>query len=442
MKRYFLTGLMGMLAWVPGRAAMAQDFMDNSAYCQVAGDACLWFDGQNDWVDTYYVDGVHGHDSNNGHTPQTAFRSLRRGIDATVNGDTVIVLDGVYQGSLNRNLDFEGRLITLKSLNGPLSVTIDCQHSARAFWFHDGEDATAVIEGFTVINGYSNQGGAIFCDASGPTIRNCRISECASPIGGALYCRNNSSAVVTHCEIRNNRDTGGVRFDNSSAQLRHCVIADNITTIGAGGGIRCDNGYQKPVIENCTVVGNTSGTTGGGLWCRYTNVTVRNSIFYNNRAATAGHQMSVLSASLDVTASNVAGGKSGINNGGNLIWGPGNVDVDPRFADAMAGDYHLMSERGRYLAEHRVWVTDPETSACIDAGHPADPVGLEPVPNGGRLNQGAYGGTVEASLSPEQGPCFQMDFNGDGVINLADLYDMIDAWLAEWERIPAAVGHP
>jgi hypothetical protein len=46
------------------------------------------------------------------------------------------------------------------------------------------------------------------------------------------------------------------------------------------------------------------------------------------------------------------------------------------------GDYHLQSE-----------------SPCIDAGDPNSPVGLEPEPNGGRINLGAYGGTNQASKS-------------------------------------------
>ena len=35
-----------------------------------------------------------------------------------------------------------------------------------------------------------------------------------------------------------------------------------------------------------------------------------------------------------------------------------------------------------------------------------------------------------------------MDFNGDGEITLADLYDMIDAWLVEWEQIQALMSKP
>jgi parallel beta-helix repeat protein len=79
--------------------------------------------------------------------------------------------------------------------------------------------------------------------------------------------------------------------------------------------------------------------------------------------------------------------------------GEGNIDDDPFFVDPVVGDYRLASERGRYWPEHDVWVLDKVTSPCVDGGDPnADPLD-EPVPNGGRINMGAYGGTAEASLS-------------------------------------------
>lgn len=43
------------------------------------------------------------------------------------------------------------------------------------------------------------------------------------------------------------------------------------------------------------------------------------------------------------------------------------------------------------------WVVDTVHSPCIDAGAPADDYSLEPQPNGGRINMGAYGNTLEAS---------------------------------------------
>jgi hypothetical protein len=59
-----------------------------------------------------------------------------------------------------------------------------------------------------------------------------------------------------------------------------------------------------------------------------------------------------------------------------------------------------LSNRGRYWSEHDVWILDRITSLCIDAGDPnANPLD-EPIPNGNRINIGAYGGTAQASLSP------------------------------------------
>ena len=82
--------------------------------------------------------------------------------------------------------------------------------------------------------------------------------------------------------------------------------------------------------------------------------------------------------------------------------GEGNITDDPLFVDPNAGDYHLFSARGRYWPEHDVWVLDRVTSPCIDGGDPQADPSDEPMPNGYRINMGAYGGTVQASMSPER----------------------------------------
>ena len=47
------------------------------------------------------------------------------------------------------------------------------------------------------------------------------------------------------------------------------------------------------------------------------------------------------------------------------------------------------------------WIADELTSPCIDAGDPADTAWQnEPFPHGQRINMGAYGGTPQASMSP------------------------------------------
>ena len=84
--------------------------------------------------------------------------------------------------------------------------------------------------------------------------------------------------------------------------------------------------------------------------------------------------------------------------------GEGNITTDPLFVDTDNDDYHIRSERGRYWPEHDIWVLDKVTSPCVDGGDPDTDTLNEPMPHGGRINIGAYGGTMEASLSPSEQP--------------------------------------
>ena len=85
------------------------------------------------------------------------------------------------------------------------------------------------------------------------------------------------------------------------------------------------------------------------------------------------------------------------------------------------GDYHLKSQAGRWDPNSQTWVQDDITSPCIDAGDPNSPIGLEPFPNGGYINMGAYGGTSEVAG----------DINGDCKVDQTDLDILMLHWLEE-----------
>ena len=101
--------------------------------------------------------------------------------------------------------------------------------------------------------------------------------------------------------------------------------------------------------------------------------------------------------------------------------------TDLLFADPASGDYHLLSKRGRYWPAHNVWVLDNVTSPCVDGGDPNDDPSGEPMPNGGRIDMGAYGGTPYASMS--EWP-IAADVNRDGVVDLEDLAIFCNEWLS------------
>ena len=95
----------------------------------------------------------------------------------------------------------------------------------------------------------------------------------------------------------------------------------------------------------------------------------------------------------------------------------GNAFADPKFANADAGDFQLLSAAG--FVSNGVWVTNPAVgySPAIDFGRIDDPAYAdEPEPNGGRVNIGLNGGTVNASKSRTNEWLFAMTYNDGGTL--------------------------
>jgi Tol biopolymer transport system component len=392
----------------------------------------------NSVVGDYYVNAATGSDFNNGRTRTSPFATIQRGLTAAQNGQVVVVAEGTYVGTGNKNLSFGGRAVTLISSAGAEATIIDCQGSGQAFTFQSGDTQNTVVNGFTMTHGNAQTGGAIYCQAGSPRIVNCVISNNQGYYSGGVYSISYGSPTFVNCQILGNTGTlgGGVRFAQSGGALVNCIIAGNVSQ-DPGAGIKCDNGNTSPVIANCTVTGNISASYGGGLWATYASPLVKNSIFWGNQG-TAGAQIAVgVGGAATVSYSDIQGGQAGLfTSGGFVTWGVGNLDQDPLFVDAQAGDYHLQSFRGRYWAAMDLWILDHQTSPCIDAGDGLDDVLDEPNPNGGIINMGAYGGTPQASLSEaSDSGVLPGDVNEDGVIDFSDLFSLIDLWLIDYGSV-------
>jgi len=275
------------------------------------------------------------------------YHSILDAIDDAVNGDEIVVSKGTFFESI----DFKGKNVILRSTD-PNDSTVVSETVITAdgdvVTFSGGEDASCVLAGFTI----RDANNSIFCSAASPTIINCSIVNNVSA-GIKLYM--GSNPTISNCLIAGNGGSGAVMFKFKSG--RQTLL-------------------NSPNFVNCTIVGNSDIGISEGM------PTVFNSIIYGNGVQIAG-------SSAVVTYSNVQGG----------FPGEGNIDADPLFADAANGDYHLKSQAGRWDPASQSWVIDDVTSSCIDAGDPGTPVSVEPMPNGGIINIGAYGGTLQASLS-------------------------------------------
>ncbi|MFQ5807361.1 MAG: right-handed parallel beta-helix repeat-containing protein [Phycisphaerae bacterium] len=219
------------------------------------------------------------------------FDAIQEGIDAAVDGDTVLVLDGTYTGDGNKNLDFGGKLVTVRSENGPESCIIDCEHDGRGFYFHSGETAEAVVDGFTITNGLADSGGGMYNRLySNPTVVNCAFSENSADDRGGGMCNDyESSPTVTNCTFSGNSATnygGGMENDRASNPwLTNCTFSGNSAL--SGGGLF--NEYSSPMVANCTFSGNSATNHGGGMYdFDGSNPTVTNCTFSGNSAVLGG----------------------------------------------------------------------------------------------------------------------------------------------------------
>jgi len=231
------------------------------------------------------------------------FNSIQEAIYHARDGDIIRVADGVYTGRGNYDIDFEGLAITVRSENGPENCIIDCRMKGRGFFFHNGEDANSVLDGFTVSSGYPSAdvsptrnfdvwlGGGIYCINSSPTITNCIITECYAPYwGGGICVRGSSEMTISNCTISRNRADirgGGIYFDQGKLVLSNCTVkGNNSSADGGGASLYAEN----ILIEGCDITDNQlkvpdSIGDGGGVYIfSKGRVNIINSVISRNTA--------------------------------------------------------------------------------------------------------------------------------------------------------------
>jgi hypothetical protein len=370
--------------------------------------------------------------------------TIQAAIDAASNGDTILVADGTYTGAGNKDLNFNGKAITVQSENGPENTIIDCGGSGRGFDFHSGEDNDSILSGFTITNGYGDPGGGgiRIGSSSNPSINNCIIEDNAAWMFGGGIQIYNSSPILSDCTIRNNNaglwgggmsihadigpstigqsnptilnskiignsaDSrgGGIYSVNSSTDITNSVISNNIVTSGGastdgGGGIYItDTTLNNSSTITNSIIANNSASYGGGIRIQSntSNLTIVNSTIANNSAETAGG---------GIYANNRYDSFTKLTN--SIIWGSGPEEI---FVDSYSSNVNITYStiRGGWPGDGNIdlypifvdHINDDfhltNFSPCINAGKvegaPGDDLdgNLRPIPYGSNPDMGAY----------------------------------------------------
>ncbi|MCL4177660.1 MAG: hypothetical protein KJ072_07910 [Verrucomicrobia bacterium] len=213
-------------------------------------------------------------------------------------------------------------------------------------------DGTEVFIGRNLVTGNSAaSGGGVYASASQVTVSDNRvIGNTALFKGGGICCEGGGTKSIGGNRVMRNHVTqpevgygyGGGGINAEAGTLRvfnNLVVANNAASGNFGGGAWLKPGERLELVSN-TVTGNAGGA-GGGVAIALGGVSevalVHNNIIWGNAATGDG---------ADVHLGGTGQHRECRFNLVHGIYGTwevlgGNLDIDPRFFDPVAGDYHL-----------------------------------------------------------------------------------------------------
>jgi hypothetical protein len=251
--------------------------------------------------------------------------TIQAGIDASNNGDTVLVEDGTYL----ENINFMGKAITVASqflmdedTNHINNTIIDGSQPTNPDFgsvvtFLTGEDTTSVLCGFTITGGTGlylptdNEriGGGIVCFYAGARIVNNKIIDndatssfgaggggiaCLEDIGERWIIIDSNTITGNTCNATDDLAVGGGIYASCHTRISNNIIINNQANCelhnAKGGGVFIINSFGSTdtvYIINNTISNNSitagNGALGGGLWIYQTSYLelIDNQISYN-----------------------------------------------------------------------------------------------------------------------------------------------------------------
>lgn len=343
-------------------------------------------------------------------TVPAQYSTIQSAINASVNGDTVLVSPGTYF----ENINFRGKRIVLTSqyyitqnastiystvINGSTPSQPD---SGSCVIINNGEDSTTVLQGFAITGGTGTkwndehaaglyrEGGGILVQFSSPVIKDniiynnvvTNVTGVNSTGGGGIRIGDSYVRFYNNIVMNNTARYGaGIVLNYCGGEYRNNIVCANYGSyqFGAGSGFWLNGHFTRPtVIENNTISGNSATSSISGV--------------YGNGGVTATLQNNIIWGNTSPIPAQIQGSGftlryNDIQNGPSVS---GNISIDPQFRDS---NYVLAAG-----------------SPCIDKGDSSsqyndleDPnnTGFAKYPSLGGLRNdiGAYGGPFARILT-------------------------------------------
>ncbi len=287
-------------------------------------------------------------------TVQHPFDRIQEAIEVADRNATIRISPGTYR----ENIDLLGKSLYLMGFdpedpNVTAYPVIDGGDSGPVLQCTQNEDPNCLVMGLVITRARPQAAPAVLCSQSSPSLVNCLIvaNRIPDPNLAAVVCID-SHAILVSCTIADNHATG-LAVRNSDIVLTQSILWGNMPEQV------CLEGDSQPSITYSDIAGG---------WPDVGNIDADPMFVQRSSWADPNDLQAVIGAD-----------------------DPGTVRI--------LGDYHLQSQAGRWDPQIGGWVADEATSPCIDVGDPSSPLGYEPAPNGGVINIGAYGGTVQAAKS-------------------------------------------
>lgn len=176
--------------------------------------------------------------------------TIQEALQAASDGDVIELSDGEFSGEGNRDIDFLGKRVTLRSRSGNADNCVIrlpslCIIGCRAFDFQSGENSQTVVEGIKIVDG----SGRPHPEAN--SLPRVESESMVVKHGGAIMCRRGASPVFRDCIFVSNDASGGgvaLCIEGASLTFVGCTFYDNGSDTALFAGVDASFNFERSLI--------------------------------------------------------------------------------------------------------------------------------------------------------------------------------------------------